>query len=188
MRFKYTLFVFVGCVSLSAFMATGMAWLRSYGHGDDIGVNAGYNRCFIRTGAGEVAIEWYSLTAPINDDLLQWDVRPDRDSPYMLRRDTFLLRRGFWASTSDLQAQGKVRSLLMPFWFPTLLLLPVPFLWFALARRMKQRIRASMMRCPACGYDLRASPDRCPECGAVPGSRRAGPPPKSTADEPVHGV
>jgi hypothetical protein len=34
-------------------------------------------------------------------------------------------------------------------------------------RRRVCRLRSSLGRCPACGYDLRATPERCPECGAV---------------------
>jgi hypothetical protein len=52
----------------------------------------------------------------------------------------------------------------IPYWAPLLAVGPVPaFLAvFGMVRHVARRIRG---RCDACGYDLRASLERCPECG-----------------------
>ncbi len=60
----------------------------------------------------------------------------------------------------------------IPYWFITVLCLPLPLIAFRRWRR-KRRIEREKREglCHVCGYDLRASVDRCPECGtgfAVP--------------------
>ena len=78
---------------------------------------------------------------------------PTRD----VRRFGFRLLRGgtFYGS--------RFWSLRIPYWFLTLLSLPLPA-WRIVHWRRHRRHRTKG-HCPACGYDLRATPDRCPECG-----------------------
>ncbi len=54
-------------------------------------------------------------------------------------------------------------SMVIPYWFPTLLFTLPPLLWMAVVRRRRNLKKTGL--CPTCGYDLRATPDRCPECG-----------------------
>jgi hypothetical protein len=64
-------------------------------------------------------------------------------------------------------SQSFDRNWTVPFWFPIVLLGPLPAWWFrrTYAGRLQRR-RAVLGLCVRCGYDLRATPDRCPECGA----------------------
>jgi hypothetical protein len=57
------------------------------------------------------------------------------------------------------------RSLSFPGYYPALLALPFPAMWFAHFRRHRRRRKLGL--CLNCGYDLRASHDRCPECGTA---------------------
>jgi hypothetical protein len=54
------------------------------------------------------------------------------------------------------------RLVLLPYWFLTLLALPLPAA--RIISRLRKR-RATVGLCPRCGYDLRATPGRCPEYG-----------------------
>ena len=54
-------------------------------------------------------------------------------------------------------------TLIVPYWFITVLFLLLPVGW-AVTRVWTKR-RAVEGQCPTCGYDLRATPTRCPECG-----------------------
>jgi predicted RNA-binding Zn-ribbon protein involved in translation (DUF1610 family) len=165
-------------------------WVRSYSRGEDIGINTTHHRYFIRTGGGEVGFEWSLYNTPVNESAFQWDLYPRRTkSPYMLRRDTFLLRRGFSFSQSTMPRVGVSNALMIPMWLLVLSFLLPALIALRLGRWMRQRDRASMKKCVACGYDLRATPNRCPECGEVPAASRSEDSlSKSTTDEPVHGI
>ena len=51
----------------------------------------------------------------------------------------------------------------LPYWLLAGIFAILPWRWFVLHRREKRR--AMIGCCAACGYDLRASSGRCPECG-----------------------
>lgn len=61
-------------------------------------------------------------------------------------------------------------TLVLPFWFPSLVLGgALVFSGVPLFRRLR---RQRLGLCMTCGYDLRASPEQCPECGAAVAERR----------------
>jgi hypothetical protein len=66
------------------------------------------------------------------------------------------------------EGNHKCRSLLLPYWQVSSVLLAVPALWlFGFVRRRRRAYWLRRGFCPTCNYDLRATPDRCPECGAI---------------------
>lgn len=60
-----------------------------------------------------------------------------------------------------------VRSLAVPRWFVSSLVIASAILLILIARRRWSRTPLAG-HCRKCGYDIRATPGRCPECGAVP--------------------
>jgi hypothetical protein len=62
----------------------------------------------------------------------------------------------------------RYRSLVIPYWFITLLTACPAIVLAVQTFRFRQRRRKQAIGvCPTCGYDLRASKDRCPECGTA---------------------
>jgi hypothetical protein len=55
------------------------------------------------------------------------------------------------------------KSLSMPWYYPVVLLAPLPALWGIGWIRRRRMHRPGT--CAVCGYDMRATPGRCPECG-----------------------
>jgi hypothetical protein len=116
-------------------------WVRSYSRGEDIGINTTYHRYFIRTGGGEVGFEWSLYNTPVNESAFQWDLYPRRTkSPYMLRRDTFLLRRGFSFSQSTMPRVGVSNALMIPMWLLVLSFLLPALIALRLGRWMRQGV------------------------------------------------
>jgi hypothetical protein len=72
-----------------------------------------------------------------------------------------------FAWVTDRYGATLVRTLVVPYWLPTLACALLPVLrarrtWKARAKARRERAGL----CPSCGYDLRATPGRCSECGA----------------------
>jgi len=71
----------------------------------------------------------------------------------------------YWPA--DPQRDLDVKSIVVPFWFLTVLLLFYPIVVFVCGR-LRRRRRIGQGRCIRCGYDLRASLcGKCSECGAA---------------------
>jgi hypothetical protein len=74
----------------------------------------------------------------------------------------------YFAWITDRYGGKPVRTLVIPYWFPTFaggLLPAVRARRIGRARAKDRRLRAGL--CVRCGYDLRATTGRCPECGTA---------------------
>src|SRR5688572_1827230 len=177
---KRRLFTLLSALSLLAFVAVVVLWIRSYSvqdHFDWTGKRAsaalgslpGYlYLATSNTGSAHVGAEagWHYARIPLDDELRAWAAE---DAPrisgggFRVRREQSTGRQGrtVWST-----------SVAVSYWAFALVTSVCPA-WFAVRWLIDQRRRGLTHLCPSCGYDLRASPDRCPECGASPAKATA---------------
>ena len=143
-------------LSLLLCVAAAGMWVRSYWALD--------TRTWQRAGGGKIL--W--MSAEGGAAVVAWPPMKSEElatpSAGGARVVTFL----DFAWETDRYGAKLVRTLVVPYWFPTLACALLPVLRARTA--WKARAKASRERaglCPACGYDLRATPGRCPECGTA---------------------
>lgn len=124
-------------------------------------------------------LRWASFDIEVNTPIFdnnfvekagQWNlkVQPSGTSGSRTRFPTNLRPRwdtstGVFAPTRRDVIGSRFVGIILPYWIPLALTIPLPAFWMFRRRRKTQRIRTRL--CLSCGYDLRASTDRCPECG-----------------------
>jgi len=175
---KHRLFViasvlsFVGCLLCTAlgvrsyFVANLIQWNQIERHGDEWDRDS----YFIRSGHGMLQFVW-SADRNRTDNIryrqgLYYSSGSSYPGVHTLNRDTLLQKIGFGVFSVRVSGTNGVSTydaLLVPFWFLTLVLLPLPV--YRTVTHVKRNRRLRLGKCLKCGYDLRASKDTCPECG-----------------------
>lgn len=163
-------------------LLTGLAlvgWVRSHAWGDALRYYEQPNTLDLMSVDGLIAVGWGELESVNYPPPKGWEGSfwPfERNVDYIdadlseVVGSTFLgfgqERHQRVSATSKLD----VRTILIPWWFITLL--PAVAAAYPVARiaaGYRRKRYASTGRCCECGYDLRASTDRCPECGLPAG-------------------
>ena len=161
---------------LSVLLCAGILalWARSYWASDHLITVSPLPGVTITSAWGVMTVSWYDTESPITKYYTSragqrswvWISNvnsPDTGPPRRLRE----LLLDFQINRGEGIVNPYVRC---PHWALALAAaLPAPLL----VSRWRQRRRARVGLCPACGYDLRASPERCPECGTVAVSQPA---------------
>ena len=180
----------LAAVSLLAFGAAAVMWVRSWVVGDawsrtDVVVSGphevAYTNRFVKSGWGRLHVGW------------EWFVM-DEERPHawgsegvvhfargrggpdsQVRPSERWARLGvYWYDWPARDMAGRLvvrdRGVELRYWLLTLLTAPLP-LWRLRQELVRRGAKRRLARglCPRCGYDLRATPGRCPECGNDPG-------------------
>jgi predicted Zn-ribbon and HTH transcriptional regulator len=163
-------------VSLAAFFATAVLWVRGHYVYDD------YMRWSGPTGSDLVGDYYtiYSISGKIffiSEKVTDPSRRPwvpllVAGRPWVPPPASDWNKLGFWNSTErdpPAQVPQSVRRFIgVPDWLVLAAAGVLPALAYVSAsRRWRKRYRLLHGLCAKCGYDLRATPDRCPECGTV---------------------
>ena len=168
-------------LSLLAFVASAVMWVRSYfvldtvrwvhAHGPAV---TGWTDFYSSAGALGVGRMTLSFRDAMPQPVQDWWARQQagstgwRRAPVRVRgqwAENLLPRRTSVARVHPVFAERQ-QFVQAPYWLVTLATLPLPA---ARARRwVLRRRRRAQNRCPDCGYDLRATPGLCPECGRQP--------------------
>ena len=176
---KRRLLNLLSLLSLLLCVATIVLWVRSCWVWDQIswqgqrGFDVLVIEMFSDSGAADFVINTVKFPADLPGTAAEW-MGPRYWSPGWhgaTDQATGEWRTGLWPkwdSMSDPGGRGltarEYRSLLVPYWLPTVLAAVLPAC--RAPRLIRNRRRRRQHRCVQCGYDLRATPDRCPECGS----------------------
>ena len=172
---KRKLFNLAAALSLMLTVAVCVLWLRSYLRLDEfhwIRAHSGppnETEFMVQSSFGRMEVWYCRLDNPRAASSFFWasaaagppDQRTLRKLVCHWSYGGILIER-----SADPLARVKLTVLVFPYWFITLIALPLPLLWHRW-RITAQRERKKLGLCLSCGYDLRATPDRCPECGAA---------------------
>jgi hypothetical protein len=166
---KHRLFTILSAFSLLPCLLLVYVWVRSYtntgleiapGDKPRIAIEAIEGRLFLLSWEfAQFPMLYIQLPPGVTDhrafaENRRWQsAQPGR---FVWQRLGFALVEGLFQGRS-------YRGIMLPCWFPVLLLSVGPAAWLVLA--LRQRRRRKLGFCVKCGYDLRASPERCPECG-----------------------
>jgi hypothetical protein len=144
-------------LSLLLCLATVGMWVRSYWMMDThVWQRPGGKVLWMSSEGGTAVVVWPPMTPQ------EIASHPGGDAETF----TFL----YFAWITDRYGGKPVRTLVVPYWFPTFACGLLPALRTrrsAKARAKDRRLRAGL--CVRCGYDLRATTGRCPECGSGAG-------------------
>jgi hypothetical protein len=168
-RLARWLFTLCSAVSLLAFIAGCVLWVRSHRAADSLGWNFADSEWSVavlthRNGVTLAYLryppDWYRRGEPAPGPYRH--VRPAQDYERIHPVGSGWNQLGF-SLYRDRSPKGEEGVAVCPYWAAVLAALIAPATWVWRHRREGRAARAGL--CPACDYDLRATPDRCPECG-----------------------
>jgi hypothetical protein len=185
------LFTILSALSLVLCIAMAGMWVRSFWVIEGVihRASTGFGEHERHLGSGLGQLGWYQLRVQYTGQHASqgWSVHPYRNLPAGLiyeRTGAYGMSPwktlGFHVSSRSYRqtnpdprpglqytVEGSITEMLIPYWFPTLLLAVLPTFWVGLRARRRRKRRIAMGLCRTCGYDLRESKERCPECGTV---------------------
>jgi hypothetical protein len=171
-------------ISGAIFLATAVAWVRSYRNSETFYTIEPDGAVYaLDTFRGEIA--FWTGVAPADANPVSghehWEppyalTTAEQDLVDPAGEDLWLLGFGYttsrhfpltfqvaWGPSPRRDFVWRARALVVPYWFVALVFIVVPAAWAC--RKIYGARQVRIGACARCGYDLRATTDRCPECG-----------------------